>query len=313
MKLFKPRFWNYKYSILTIVLIPFSYLVILFIFLKKKIVKERKFEIPIICIGNIYIGGTGKTPLAIFLNNELKKLNKNPIIIRKFYKNQIDEYELIKQNCNELILNKKRADGIKDAINKGYDIAILDDGFQDYKLRKNLSIICFHHNQLIGNGYVLPAGPLRESLKSLKNADIIIINGQREIKFEEKLLKFNKKLKFFYTSYEPTNLGKFKNKKLMAIAGIGNPENFFSLLLKYDLNIQKKLIYPDHYKFSENEILDIIEDAKKNNLQIITTEKDFYKLNSLNSERIEYLNVSLVMNEKQKFLEEVSKSYDKNN
>ena len=313
MKLFKPRFWNYKYSILTIVLIPFSYLVILFIFLKKKIVKERKFEIPIICIGNIYIGGTGKTPLAIFLNNELKKLNKNPIIIRKFYKNQIDEYELIKQNCNELILNKKRADGIKDAINKGYDIAILDDGFQDYKLRKNLSIICFHHNQLLGNGYVLPAGPLRESLKSLKNADIIIVNGQREIKFEEKLLKFNKKLKFFYTSYEPTNLGKFKNKKLMAIAGIGNPENFFSLLSKYDLNIEKKLIYPDHYKFSENEILDIIEDAKKNNLQIITTEKDFYKLNSLNSERIEYLNVSLVMNEKQKFLEEVSKSYDKNN
>ena len=210
-------------------------------------------------------------------------------------------------------MNKKRADGIKDAINKKYDIAILDDGFQDYKLRKNLSIICFHHNQLLGNGYVLPAGPLRESLKSLKNADIIIINGQREIKFEEKLLKFNKKLKFFYTSYEPTNLGKFKNKKLMAIAGIGNPENFFSLLSKYDLNIEKKLIYPDHYKFSENEILDIIEDAKKNNLQIITTEKDFYKLNSLNSERIEYLNVSLVMNEKQKFLEEVSKSYDKNN
>ena len=313
MKLFKPRFWNYKYSILTLVLIPFSYHVNLFIFLKKKIVKERKFEIPIICIGNIYIGGTGKTPLAIFLNNELKKLNKNPIIIRKFYKNQIDEYELIKQNCNELILNKKRADGIKDAINKKYDIAILDDGFQDYKLRKNLSIICFHHNQLLGNGYVLPAGPLRESLKSLKNADIIIVNGQREIKFEEKLLKFNKKLKFFYTSYEPTNLGKFKNKKLMAIAGIGNPENFFSLLSKYDLNIEKKLIYPDHYKFSENEILDIIEDAKKNNLQIITTEKDFYKLNSLNSERIEYLNVSLVMNEKQKFLEEVSKSYDKNN
>ena len=76
---------------------------------------------------------------------------------------------------------------------------------------------------------------------------------------------------------------------------------------------KKKIIYPDHYKFSENEILDIIEDAKKNNLQIITTEKDFYKLNSLNSERIEYLNVSLVMNEKQKFLEEVSKSYDKNN
>ena len=72
MKLFKPRFWNYKYSILTLVLIPFSYLVILFIFLKKKIVKERKFEIPIICIGNIYLGGTGKTPLTLTISEELK-------------------------------------------------------------------------------------------------------------------------------------------------------------------------------------------------------------------------------------------------
>tara|TARA_X000001036_G_scaffold368537_1_gene354227 strand:- start:3785 stop:4726 length:942 start_codon:yes stop_codon:yes gene_type:complete len=313
MKLFKPKFWNNKYSVLALFLVPFSYIVILFIFLKKKVVKERKFEIPIICIGNIYIGGTGKTPLAIFLNNELKKLNKNPIIIRKFYKNQIDEYELIKQNCNELILNTKRTNGIKDAVNKGYATAILDDGFQDCKLRKNLSIICFHHNQLLGNGYVLPAGPLRENLKSLKNADIIIINGQREIKFEEKLLKFNKKLKFFYTSYEPTNLEKFKNKKLMAIAGIGNPENFFNLLVKYDLNIEKKLIYPDHYRFSKNEILDIVEEAKKNNLKIITTEKDFYKFSRFNIERIEYLKVSLVMNEKQKFLKEVSKLYDKTN
>ncbi len=313
MNLKKPKFWDNEVpNIFAYLLYPLTFLIQFLNFLKIK-PKTINFKIKTICIGNIYIGGTGKTPLAIFLNDELKKLNKNPIIIRKFYKNQIDEYELIKQNCNELILNKKRADGIKDAVNKGYDIAILDDGFQDYKLRKNLSIICFHHSQLLGNGYVLPAGPLRESLKSLKNADIIIINGQREIKFEEKLLKFNKKLKFFYTSYEPTNLEKFKNKKLMAIAGIGNPENFFSLLLKYDLNIEKKLIYPDHYKFSENEILDIIEDAKKNNLQIITTEKDFYKLNSLNSERIEYLNVSLVMNEKQKFLKEVSKSYDKNN
>ncbi len=313
MKLFKPKFWNNKYSVLALVLVPLSYLVILFIFLKKKFIKEKKFEFPIICIGNIYIGGTGKTPLAIFLNNELKKLNKKPIIVRKFYKNQIDEYELIKKNCDELILNAKRINGIKDAINKNYDTVILDDGFQDCKFRKNLSIICFHHNQLLGNGYVLPAGPLRENLKSLKDADLIIINGQREIKFEEKLLKYNKKLEFFYTSYEPTNLAKFKNKKLMAVAGIGNPENFFKLLFKYNLNVEKKLIYPDHYRFSENEILDIIEEAKKNDLQIITTEKDFYKFNRFNIERIEYLKVSLIMNEKQKFLKKFSKLYDKTN
>jgi len=313
MKLLKPKFWDNKYSVLARILAPFSYFVLLSIFFKKKIVRQLKLEIPIICIGNIYIGGTGKTPLAIFLTNELKKLNKKPVIIKKFYKNQIDEHELIKQNCNELILNKDRTNAVKDAIAKGYTTAILDDGFQDYKLKKNLSIICFHQNQLLGNEYIIPAGPLRENLKSLKNAEIIVINGQKQIEFEEKLLEYNKKLEFFYTSYEPVNLEKFKNKKLIAIAGIGNPENFFKLLLNYKLNIQKKLIFPDHYRFSVNEVSNIIEEAKKNNLQIITTEKDFYKFKRFKIARMEYLKVSLIINQKQKFLERISKIYDKIN
>ena len=93
MKLLKPKFWDNKYSVLARILAPFSYFVLLSIFFKKKIVRQIKLEIPIICIGNIYIGGTGKTPLAIFLTNELKKLNKKPVIIKKFYKNQIDEHE----------------------------------------------------------------------------------------------------------------------------------------------------------------------------------------------------------------------------
>ena len=108
-----------------------------------------------------------------------------------------------------------------------FDTVILDDGFQDVRIKKDMNIICFNQNQLIGNGLTLPSGPLREKLSSLKNADVIIINGKKDKKFEEKLVKINEKLEIFYSCYKPINLDQFRNAKLMALAGIGNPENFF--------------------------------------------------------------------------------------
>ena len=107
----------------------------------------------------------------------------------------------------------------------GYDSVILDDGFQDYSIKKDLNILCFNKNQLIGNGLLLPSGPLREGLNSLERADIIIINGEKDSEFE-KILKINKNLEIYYSIYNPVNLNEFKNKELLAIAGIGNPENF---------------------------------------------------------------------------------------
>ena len=93
MKLDKPKFWDYKYNFLTIILLPVSYLVLIFIFLKKKLKKEIKFKIPVICIGNIYIGGTGKTPTSIFLAKELNKLGKKQRLLENFIKT-------IKMNTN---------------------------------------------------------------------------------------------------------------------------------------------------------------------------------------------------------------------
>ena len=164
----KPEFWNKKKSFISFLLIPFSLLIIFFIFIKKKIINEKTFEIPIICIGNIYIGGTGKTPTSILIAKELQKSGRNPVILRKFYKNHKDEYDLIKNKIKNLIINKNREKGILEAIRMNYDLVILDDGFQDNKIKKNFNIICFNQKQLIGNGRVIPAGPLREKLNSLK-------------------------------------------------------------------------------------------------------------------------------------------------
>ncbi len=308
MYLNKPKFWEDKYNFLTIILLPFSFLVLIFIFLRKRFQKEIKFKIPVICIGNIYIGGTGKTPTSIYLAKELNRLGKKTAIIRKFYKNHKDEHNLIRNNFKDLILNKNRSLGVNEA-EKEYNTVILDDGFQDYKVFKNLNIICFNSNQLAGNEYVIPAGPLRESLSSLNRAQIVLINGSKNKNFEDKLLNFNKNLNIFYSKYKPKNLNEFKNKKLLAFAGIGNPDNFFNLLTQYDFKIEKKLVFPDHYIFSFNEIKKIVNDAKNRNLEIITTEKDYYKIKDFGINEIRYLKVSLEIEETEKLLKEIYKIY----
>ena len=309
IKINKPKFWDKQIGFLSILFFPLSLIYLFLIFLKKKIVKEEKFDIPIICIGNIYIGGTGKTPASVFLAKELSRLGKKPVILRKYYSHHNDEYHLIKDHFKNLIVTKNRLIGLKEVEDTDYDIAILDDGLQDYKIKKNQKIVCFNSNQLDGNGLVLPAGPLRETLYTLKNVDIVLINGDKVQDFENKILNINNKIEIFYSSYKPTNLEEFKNKKLLAIAGIGNPENFFQTIEKNNLNISKKIIFPDHYEFSKNEIQNIIDEAKSNNFQIIMTEKDYFKVNKYKLEKINYLKVTLEINEKEKFLSKVKSSY----
>ena len=223
MKLFKPKFWKSNKNFFTVLLIPLSLITWIYIILKKTFIQKVKFNIPVICVGNIFIGGTGKTPLSIHIARKLSENGKNPAIVRKYYKSHKDEHKMIISYYNKLILNLNRSKGIYEALEKGYDAVILDDGFQDYKIKKNLSIICFNSNQLIGNGYLFPSGPLRENLGSLRNANILIINGDRSLDFEQKILKIQKDLKIYYSNYKPLNIQEFKNKKLLVISGIGNP------------------------------------------------------------------------------------------
>ena len=308
MKLIKPKFWGTKKSVFPYVLLPITFTLILLIWIKKKITRVLKFKVKVICIGNIYLGGTGKTPLSIFLAKEISKIGKKTAIIRKFYKNHIDEYKLIEKNFSYLITEKNRIDGINKAIKRGFDTVILDDGFQDYKIKKNLSIICFNQNQLIGNGYIFPSGPLRENLSSLKYAQIILINGNKDLSFEKKLLSINNKLEIFYSKYKALNTDEFKNKKLLALAGIGNPENFFDLLKSYNLKIEKKYIFPDHYIFKKKEMLDIVSDAEDNNCEIVMTEKDYFKIKNFSIKKLNYLKVDLEIKDKNKFIESILKA-----
>ena len=145
MILNKPTFWDNRIGIISIILVPFSLIIVFINFLKKKLIQPKKFNIPIICVGNIYLGGTGKTPTSILLANELKKLGHIPAILRKYYKSHLDEHRLIEKKFKNFIIHKNRVAGIS-YNEKNFDSIIMDDGFQDYSIRKDLNIICFNNN-----------------------------------------------------------------------------------------------------------------------------------------------------------------------
>ena len=158
---------------------------------------------------------------------------------------------------------------------------------------------------------MLPAGPLRERFNSLKKANVILINGKKDINFEKKIVSINKNIKIFYSYYKPSNIDQFKNKKLLAIAGIGNPYNFFKLIEENNLKIEKKLIFPDHHIFNETEVKSIINESLHKNLHIIMTEKDYFKIRNFNIDNINYLKVSLEIHEKQNFIKIINDIYNK--
>ena len=295
----KPEFWDKsELSIWSIILYPFS-LLFLIISLGAKFLKiKKKFPIPIVCVGNIYTGGTGKTPLALEIFKITKSYGKNPAFVKKGYDYLYDEIQML-DKAGKTYSDKNRKEAIKSLISDKHDVAILDDGFQDLSIEKDFSILCFNSRQLIGNGFLIPAGPLRESFDSIKKADCVLINGDRNIEFENKINKINKNIKIFYSKYKIKNIENFKNKEIVAFAGIGNPSNFFHLLKENNINVKKTYSFPDHYNYSENDFSKIIGDK---NMKIITTEKDYFRMNDRQKQNCEFVKVDLEIENKSEFV-----------
>ncbi len=293
MKMLKPKFWHKKNSLISFFLLPVSFLLQLLLILKRSLIKKEKFSIKVICVGNIYLGGTGKTPLSIEIVKMLEKLKKKTALIKKIYKEHNDEFRLIESKEIKLFKNRSRALAIKEAEINKFDCVVLDDGLQDPSINKNLNVVCFSESQLIGNGMTLPSGPLRENFSSLKKSQIVVINGHENREFEKEIKYISKDICIFYSKYKPSNLDQFKKLNLLAFAGIGNPDNFFDLLENNNLKIIKKIAFPDHYNYSLKELNELINFSQKNNLKLITTEKDFFRIKHYNLIQIQCLRVKL--------------------
>ena len=296
MRLIKPKFWETK-NFISFLLYPLSAITYL-INITKKFSNKRNFEIKTICIGNIFLGGTGKTSLAIEINQLLKKKFKT-VFIKKKYENQSDEINLL-NNKGNIISSTSRKNALLTAINKKYQLAILDDGLQQKNINYDLKIACFNSEYGIGNEYMIPAGPLRENLNEVKNYDLIFLNGEKKNnKLLSKLRSINKNLKIFQGKYKPLNLKNFDlRKKYIMFCGIGNPHEFELTLIKYKFKISKKIIYPDHYKITNTDLKRLINKGKKENLILVTTEKDFFRLNKAQRKNIKFLKIKLEIKNK---------------
>ena len=308
MKLKKPKFWDSsRFSFWAILFFPISILFLLFSFINKYKI-SKKFPIPIICVGNIYVGGTGKTPLASEIFKITKSLGKNPAFVKKYYDYLKDEITMLKK-VGTTFVSESRKEAIESLIKNKNDIAILDDGFQDFTIKKKFSVVCFNQKQWIGNGLVIPSGPLRERITAVNRSDCIVINGERNIKIEDQIYKKNKNAKIFYSKYKPVDINRFKDKQIYAFSGIGNPSNFFDLLRENNLNLIGTNSFPDHYHFTKSDLEILIKkiNSEKNQI-LLTTEKDYFRIHDNFKTHFQYLKIELEIENKDNFIELIKKN-----
>tara|TARA_B100000767_G_scaffold168026_1_gene157368 strand:+ start:385 stop:1326 length:942 start_codon:yes stop_codon:yes gene_type:complete len=307
MKLTKPKFWDYrKPNFLSYILLPLTLPIIINNFLlnlKKKIKKNSKPKK--ICVGNIYIGGTAKTPLTIKIYQILNNLNIKTATIKKFYKNHHDEQQMLYEKTT-LYCEKTRVSALNKAIQDNVDVVIFDDGLQDKKINYDLEIVCFNSIKLIGNGFLIPAGPLREKINSISKYDLAFINGNEKNNSALKLLlkKYNANIKIFESKYRVINIKQFNvDNKYIIFSGIGNPENFKQTLDDSNIKITKEIIYPDHHHYTQKDIDYIRSEAINHNSKILTTEKDYMKIKLFNDNDIEHLKIELDIKNEDKLIE----------
>ncbi|MDB4231880.1 tetraacyldisaccharide 4'-kinase [Candidatus Pelagibacter sp.] len=314
MKLKKPKFWDYKKpSFLSYLLLPISIILGLIAKIKSK-PKFSNSKIKTICIGNIYIGGTGKTSLAIKIKEILDRNKIKACFIKKFYSNQTDEQKLLSKN-GTLFSNLKRITTLNEAIAEGFEVAIFDDGLQDNSIKYDMEIVCFNNLNWIGNGLTLPSGPLRESINNLKFYENVFLNGNEEslIAIKDQIRKINPNININSGKYTPLNIVEFdKDQNYLVFSGIGNHKTFVEMLKNNKLKIVSDLEYPDHYQYSKRDFDEIIINAKKFNAHIITTEKDYLRLENFNRNEILYVKSSLDISDEKSLTNKLLKLNEKN-
>ena len=304
MNLKKPKFWDkQKPNFFSYILIPITIFFKIIVSLKPKS-KIKIKDIKTICVGNIYLGGTGKTSLAIKIKEILTKKNIKTCFVKKFYTNQFDEQNLLK-SYGRLFVANKRIDALNQAVKENYAVAILDDGLQDYSINYDISLVCFNTINWIGNGMTIPSGPLRESLNVLKNYNNIFLNGVNEdtLEIEKKALKINPNINIHKSKYIPKNLNEFNiNNNYLVFSGIGNHKTFISMLKEHRFKIIKDLEFSDHYNFTDRDLDKIINLAETLNCKVITTEKDYYRLEKKYHESIKFIKSELILDDEEKLV-----------
>ena len=211
-------------------------------------------------------------------------------------------------NRTNLISKKGRKKCLENAIEKNYEFAIFDDGLQEKWIDYDIKFACFDSEKWIGNGHLIPSGPLREKMNALKNYHGIFLKTVNEdLNLDyiyNKIREINPNIEVFISNIEIKNISTFNiDKNYIIFSGIGNPDSFKKLLFKNKFKIIEEITFPDHYNYQDKDILKIIDKANSNNAEIITTEKDFKRIPQNFKEKISFLEIDMKIKDENKLVQ----------
>ena len=310
------KIWKSK-NILSLLLFPFSILYYLCFIIYKISNKEKKCNIPVLCVGNITLGGAGKTPTVIemrqILTKNFKKIfvltrgykgtAKGPLIVSKDHSfHEVGEESLLHSYFGLTCVSKKKFLGAKFCEAQGGKLIIMDDGLQSIDIKKDCKVLVIDSDYGFGNKNIFPSGPLRETISSgIKNCDLILIIGNNSNILKKNMIP---KQKVFMAKKE-ISIESCKNKNLFVFSALGNNTNFHNSLLHSGFTIKRTKSFSDHYIFKKNDILSILNLAKKENLTVVCTKKDYIKVPEEFKNKITPVNLNLKIEKKNKFEQRV--------
>jgi len=262
-----------------------------------KMARTPRFRppVPVVCVGNFVVGGAGKTPTALvlarlargrglkpgYLTRGYGGAEKGPILVDplKHTAADVGDEPLLLAAAAPTMVSADRVAGAKSLIALGVDIIIMDDGFQNPSLAKDLSLVCVDAAVGIGNGMVTPSGPLRAPLAlQLRMADALVLIGEGER--SEGLVRTAARAgrQVLRATLKPARVREFRKEPLLAFAGIGRPEKFFDSLTAAGATVKRTVPFADHHRFSEADAASLLDRAAADGLRLVTTEKDMVRL-----------------------------------
>lgn len=284
-----PAFWQHKNTLSTL-LLPLGSLYEFASTFAALRTSPVTLPIPVICIGGITAGGSGKTPVALYFGKALKAKNvkafyltrgyggslKGPVRVdpAKHTAAQVGDEPLLLAQVLPTIKCADRLAGAKLALKLGAECIVMDDGFQNPSLRKQLSVLVVDGRIGFGNGRIIPAGPLRERVKiALSRTHMVVIVNRTTHS-----PTFPKEKPIFAASTFPREPGMFKGKKIYAFAGLAYPEKFFEMISAMGAKIVATKAFPDHHPYTMDELNQLIVDATSQKAVLVTTAKDLMRV-----------------------------------
>lgn len=306
----QPKFWKVK-SLLAFLLLPFALLYWLVSVVRSVVTKKYHAKIPVICVGNVTVGGAGKTPVVLAITELLVAKGKKVAIASRGYKgdikiptqvdkarhtvNSVGDEPLMLAKIAPTYISAKRPLAIKMAEKNRADVVIMDDGLQNYTVAKDISFLVIDGKYGLGNGFIMPAGPLREGIASgISKVDAVIVVGSDDTGIlKHPALSFKAAPPIIIASLKPHGKLPDKNKKYLAFAGIGNPDKFFATLEENGYNVAERIVFADHYTYTNSDINNLIHKAEEIGAELITTEKDEVRLSLIDRKKIQVLPVRI--------------------